>query len=121
MKSGVHAALQKFVNGLAAAFAIAQRPFVHVHADKFVGHLRFHVSRELHGVIDRGFAMIERIGHALMNGAPDLQANRSPERAPHGVPAQRQRQPGLLDPPLSQVDHLVQSHLRKIQLPLMNQ
>ena len=53
-------------------FAVIERPAVHVHPDKLVGQRRVHVARELHGVVERGLAMLERIADAFADHARHL-------------------------------------------------
>ena len=63
-----------------AVFAVVQRALVHVHADEAVCQLRVEVARELHGVGQRLFAMIqsvldavaERLGHGAHGFFPRL-------------------------------------------------
>ena len=52
-QAGVDAALQEYTDGFAAARAVVERPFVHVHADEGVGLRAVEPTRELHRVIER--------------------------------------------------------------------
>src|ERR1700730_8953745 len=90
-QSGVHAPREKFAYCFASALAVAQRPFVYVHPDEFIGQLRIHVARELHCVIDCGFAMLERKGYALANRLRYLDAYSGTQCAAYSVAPERQR------------------------------
>src|SRR5438309_2294764 len=57
----------EFLHSLFALFAVAERPLVHVHADKLVSEFGFHVARELHCVFQRIFAMFEPVLDAFTN------------------------------------------------------
>src|ERR1700737_1221023 len=104
-QSGVHAPREKFAHCLASALAIAERPFVHIHSDKFVGQLRIHVARELHRVIDSRFTMLERKGYALANRLRHLNAHGRAQRATDSIATERRGKSFLFDHPMPRIAH----------------
>ena len=93
---------------LPPAVAVVERQVVHVHADEPVGLRLVEPAAELHRVLERLVAMVERVRDAVVQQPRD--ASRialGPEIAPDDVAAERQRQPaGAVGPPLAEVDDL---------------
>src|SRR5271170_5696327 len=112
---------EEFAHGATPFVAVIERPAVHVHADELVGELGVHVAGELHGVLESRFAVPERIADALPDDARHLTAHLGTKSAANRVCAERQRQARLFLPPLSEINHAVQSDLRKEQLSFVNE
>ena len=89
-QAGRGAAIDQFADGLFAAIAVAEGPFVDVHGDEFVSGLGFHVAGELHGVIEGFFAMFEAVFNAVADGTRDLAAEFRTEGSTNGIAAKRQ-------------------------------
>src|SRR6267378_6586577 len=115
-QTGFRAALDQFSYGLLAFFAVAERPFVDVHADKLVGKLGVHFAGELHGVVQGFFAVLEAVGDAVANSLRDLPADLRTQGAADGVAAERKRQAGFFLPPDAQIHDAVQSEFREEEL-----
>src|SRR5437762_3330045 len=111
----------EFLHSLFALFAAAERPLVHVHADKLVGEFGFHVARELHGVFQRVFAMFKRVLDAFANRPGNQTANIRAKRFAHSVAAERKRHSCLFMPPDAEIQNFVQTHLWIEKLPFVNQ
>src|SRR5882762_11913706 len=84
-EAGFGAARYQFLYGFLAFFAVAERPVVDVHADKFIGELSVHFAGELHGVVQGFLAVLEAVGNAVADGLCDLTADLWTQRASHGV------------------------------------
>ena len=101
--------LQQLDDGFAAILAVIERALVDVHADELVGHLRIEIAGKLHGVLQRFLAIVQSVLNAVAQsraaGVHQLRA----QLAANGVAAQRQRQTGLIAPPLAHVQNAVQS------------
>src|SRR5215831_7872773 len=96
-----------------AFFAVSESPFIYVHSHELVRQLAFHVARKLHCILQRVVAVFKAIFHAVANRFRDEPPHFGPQRPLHRVSPERQRQSRRLLPPHSQVQYLVQSHLRK--------
>lgn len=119
--SGGGSAGDELLNGLAAAFAVAEGPFVDVHADELIGDVRFHVARKLHGVLERVLAMLKAVLDALADGLGNEAAKRKAERLADGVAAERERKTGLLLPPDAEIQDFVQAKLGEKELALVDE
>ena len=73
-------------------FTVIQRPIIYIHADKAVCHLRIQIARKLHGISQRGLAMIKRILNTVAQCFGHLRNQLRPQFATNRIPAQRQRQ-----------------------------
>src|SRR5262245_25754077 len=101
-------AVEEELDRLAAALPHLDRHLVDPHADEAVRDARVHAAREAHSVLERLAAVRERVLDRLPHELREPLHQRLAEVAPHGVAAQRQRQPGLLLPPDAEVEHLRQ-------------
>src|SRR5690349_1590673 len=119
--SGLRAARNQFVDGVLAFLAVAERPFVDVHADKLIGEIGFHVARELHGVFQSIFAVLKTILDALADGPGDEAAERRTQGLANGIATQGKRQTSLLLPPDAEVDDLVEAELGEEELALVDE
>src|ERR1700761_1186747 len=63
--AGVITALKQQLDRLASVHALVQRAVIHIHADELVGQCWIQVARELHGILQRRFAMVERVLNAV--------------------------------------------------------
>src|SRR5580704_19286473 len=70
-ESGRHTASDQLAHTGAAAFAVVERRFVHVHANERVGFAPSEAAGVLHCMIECGFAMREAVGDALLQVARD--------------------------------------------------
>ena len=68
------------------------RIVVHVHADELLGQRLFHVARELHGVVQRFFVIVQRVLDAVAHQAAAFALNVRIERSQQRIGAERQRQ-----------------------------
>src|SRR5437870_3547317 len=89
--------------------AVVERQVVHVHPDKPVYTLRVEASRKLNRVGGSLLAMIQTVLDAVADILRDPLHNFSPEIALDDVAAERQRQFGLFEPPLSEIDNLMKT------------
>jgi hypothetical protein len=101
-------ALQQLAHGLPALVAVVARQLVDVHADEAVGELGVEPAAELERVLHRLVAVVEPGLDRVAEHVGELEQVLGAEVAPRDVRAQRQRQPGLEQPPLAQVDDLLQ-------------
>ena len=96
-------------DSFAAIVAVVQGALVDVHADEAVGEVGIEVAGELHGIFQRGLAVV----HGMLNaGAQSVGGDAlhlSAERAADSVASKRQRQAGLLMPPYAKVEDLLQA------------
>src|ERR1700745_4145518 len=115
------ASIQKFANGAASSLSVVERPAIHVHADKFIGEDRIHVTRELHRVVECRIAVLQSVRNTVTNYARHLQPKLCSERAANRIGAERQRQLRGFLPPLAEIHYAVQADLREKQLALVNQ
>src|SRR5260370_38689692 len=70
-QASLGATLDQLYYVLPALFAVAQSPFVHVHADKLVGQSGVHVAGELHGIVQSFFALLSAVGITFADGLVD--------------------------------------------------
>jgi len=116
----VIAHLEEFLDGFAAVWAIVECALVDVHADKAVGERGVQVARELHRVLERLFAMVEGVLDAVAQGIGGGEEGVDAEGAADGVATEREREVGLLAPPLAEVEELEQAVIRVGELALMD-
>jgi len=99
---------------------IIQRALVHVHADEFVRELRIEITRKLHRISQRFFAMIKP--HTEYFAAVRLQPAQSPQLQDcgesHCLP--KAREASHAAPPSAQINNAVQPGFRIRQLSLVN-
>src|ERR1700744_3594368 len=112
--------VEELANRRAAVVAIVDGPLVHIHADEAVGEIGIEVARELHRVLQRSFAMIPRVLNALPQRVCGDELNIATQRTADGVATERQRKPGLLEPPDTQVKDLRQAVAAGGELTLVN-
>src|SRR6266481_3840352 len=91
----------------AAVVSVIQSTFVDVHADKLIGELSIKIAGKLHGVAERFFAMINGVLDALTQRLSDAGHRFAAERAPDGVSAEWQREPGNFLPPPAEINDAV--------------
>ena len=120
-QAGGSAALDQFTYRLLAFFAVAEGPFVDVHPDEFVGHLRIHGPRELHRIVQRFLAMLQTISHAVPNSLCDLAPEFGAEGSADGISAESKRKRGRFLPPDTEIDHALQSEFGEKELPFVNE
>src|SRR5260370_36918437 len=94
-QASLGATLDQLYYGLPALFAVAQSPFVHVHADKLVGQFGVHVAGELHGIVQSFFAVLYAVGNTVADGLGDMRAQVRPEGGGSGITANREGETGL--------------------------
>src|ERR1700760_5044394 len=114
------AELEQLADRLPAVLAIVQCALVYVHADEAVRQLRVEVAGELHRIGKRLFAMIECVLNAFAQRFGDDAHRLIAQAAANRVAAQRQWQPGLLAPPLAEVEHLLETAGRVSELSFMD-
>ena len=113
------AAAEQLGDGGSALLAVVLRQLVDVHLDEAVGDRLVDAAAELERVLERLVAVLEpavdRLGEHLgeVVDAVDVAAR--------DVDAERQRQPRLEQPPLAEVEHLVQADVGERQLALVDQ
>src|SRR3954462_12192612 len=105
---------------MAAVFAIVERAPVHVHANEAVGELMVEIARELHSILERLLAMIQRVLNALPHRCSDLRHQLWTERALDSISPQRQWQPGFAVPPFAKVEDLLHARLPKRKLAFVD-
>src|SRR5580765_5291082 len=96
------AAAQELRDGLPALFAVVAREVVHVHADEAVRELGVEATAEPQRVL-------HRLGTIREPGLDRLLQDLGPEVAPCDVDPKRERQTCLQEPPLAEVDDLLQA------------
>src|SRR5438034_10251779 len=120
-KPGSGAAHNQFFDRLPALFAVAEGPFVHIHAYKSIGEFQVHLSGELHGVIQRFFAVLQAIGNAVPDGFRDLAPKTWSQGFADGVASERKRQTRLFLPPDAEINHIVQTLFLEEKLSFVNE
>ena len=93
---------------------------VHIHADELLRQRLFHVARKLHGIVQRFFAIVQRVLDAVAHQAAAFRLNVRIERAEQRVGAKGQRQIVRLFPPLAEIDNQVKAAFAVGQLRLMD-
>src|SRR5207253_343661 len=112
--------LQQLANGLPSFGSVVECEFVHVHADESIDVLRVQTPGELDRVRHRFFAMIQAILNAVADVLRDPFDQLRSQAALDDVAAKRQRKSGLLQPPLTEIDNLVKTHLAICELSFVN-
>src|SRR5260370_29392487 len=120
-KTSLSAAQNQFAHGLLAFLAVRKGPFVDVHSDELIREIGIHLTSKLHGVVQGFFAVLEPVRDTVANRLGDLPAEFLPQRAAHGIPAQREGQASLFLPPDTEVEYPVESHLGEEELPFVNE
>src|SRR3954464_8079356 len=82
--------IQQAAYCLATFRSVVQRAFVHVHPDELIGQLRIDVARELHGVGQGLFTMVERVLNAVTQGSRNFGRQLRPQATPYGISPQWQ-------------------------------
>ena len=101
-------------------FSEIERPVVDVHPDELVRLTAIEITPELQGIRQCFSPIVECILNALFEQYRDLFHRLSSEIAANGVSTERQRQSGILHPPLSQIHDQMQSVILVRQLPFVN-
>src|ERR1044071_481507 len=65
------ALVEQTLDGLAPACRVVERQLVDPHPDEAIRRLRVHVARELHGVLKRVGAVVERVADARVQALRD--------------------------------------------------
>src|SRR4051794_6048961 len=112
---------KKLPHRLAALVAVVAGQLVHVHADEAVGQLGVEPAAVLERVLHRLLAVVEPGLDRLAQDVGELEQRVGPKVPPGDVRAERQRQPGLEQPPFAQVDDLLQALVLIGQLSLVDQ
>src|SRR5581483_2513552 len=103
-------AREELTDRLPALVAEVAREVVHVHADELVAALGVHAATEAERIVDR-----------LAEDGGDLSQGRVAEVAARRVDAERQRQPGLEQPPLPEVEALLEVLVAEGELSLVDE
>src|SRR5207244_10624891 len=74
-KSGLGASLDQLFYGLPALFAVPERPFVYIHADKLIGQFGIPLAGELHCLVQGLLSIFEAIRNAGADRLGDLPRN----------------------------------------------
>src|SRR3990167_5442756 len=119
--AGGEGAVEQKLEGAAAVGAGLQRPAVDVHPHELVPELAGHTAAELHGVLERFGAMVERVADAALEHAGDLCDALRCQVAPDGVAAERDGQAGFLCPPGAEVENFFQAGAGISQLAFVNE
>ena len=112
---------QQLADRLAALVAVLAGELVHVHADEAVGQLEVEAAPELERVLHRLAPVVEPGLDRLAQDVGEVEQRVGPEVAAGDVRAERQRQPGLEQPPLAEVDDLLQPFGLVGELALVDQ
>src|SRR3974377_268678 len=107
-------------DGLAAVLAVVEGALVDVHSDELVGLLYIQIAGELHGILQRFFAVVESVLDAVAERVAAGQDQLSSQVALDGVSTQGERQTGLVAPPLAHVDNAVQAFFAVGELALVD-
>ena len=111
---------QQLVHRFAAARAEIERPIVYIHSDETVGLGAVEIAAVLQGVVQRFVAMFEPVVDAFLEQPVHVAHRRRAQVFANGVGPQRQRQAGLVVPPVAQVDDQLQTAIAIGELPFMN-
>jgi hypothetical protein len=95
---------EQFANGVFAVFTVVEGAFVDVHADEAIGEGGVEVTRELHGVSQGLFAVVERVLDAVAQGVGGGEEGFGAKGAADGVSAEGKGKTGLFAPPLAEVE-----------------
>ena len=110
--AGFVPAAEQQPHGFAAPDTKINRPVVDVHTDETVCFGSIEVSAVLHGVPERGLAMIEAVLDAALEQCGDFEHGFVAEISANGVATQRQgKSAGFVIPPLSKIHDQVQPWL----------
>ena len=115
------AALQKEPNGLAPAIAVFECPVIHVHADERVRSTALKAACVLHRVVEGTFSVLQAVRNAGSEMARDVACQRGAKVLSDDVTAERERQPGLGEPPFAHVGDEVQPAIGEGELALVDQ
>ncbi len=85
--AALEAQFEQFANGLAAVVAVVQGALIDVHADEAVASEVSRSRGELHGILQRFFAVIERMLDAVAQGIGRGQQSISAKRTADGIAA----------------------------------
>src|SRR5439155_18568526 len=112
---------QQLAHRLAAFLAVVAGELVHVHADEAVGELRVQATPVLERMLHRLLAVVEPGLDRLAQDIRDVEQRARPKVATRDVRTERQRQPGVQQPPLAEVDDLLEPRIGIGQLALVDQ
>jgi hypothetical protein len=113
--------VEQLLDGNPAVVAVVDGALVDVHADEAIGERGVQVAGELHGVLERCFAVVERVLDAVAQGVGGDELDLRTERAADGVAAKREGKAGLLVPPYAEVDDLLEAVLGVGELALVDE
>ena len=114
-------AAEQLGHGLASLVAVVLGQLVDVHADEAVGEPLVETAPELHRVLHRLLAVVEPGADRFAQHLRQVVQHLLAEIAPRDVDAERQRQARLEQPPLAEVDRLLEAERRVRQLSLVDQ
>src|SRR5581483_2985995 len=114
-------AREELTDRLPALVAEVAREVVHVHADELVAALGVHAATEAERIVERLVTVLERSVDRLAQDGGDLSQGRVAEVAARRVDAERQRQPGLEQPPLPEVEALLEVLVAEGELSLVDE
>ena len=114
------AAAQELRDGLATLLPVVLRELVDIHRDEAVRDGGVDPAPELERVLQRLGAMVERALDRVGEHLREVAETRA-DVASRDDDAERQRQPGLEQPPLAEVEHLLQAVVLEGELALVNE
>src|SRR5258707_14386196 len=100
--------VQQLPHRLSSIVAVIERALVHIHPDKLIGGLLIKIAGELHRILQRLLAIVQRILNTLLQRRAHAGHKLRAKLAADGVPTERKRKPGELQPPLAAVEDLLQ-------------
>src|SRR5436190_13133312 len=113
--------LEQLAHRLPALVAVVARELVHVHRHEPVGELCVEPAPELEGVLHRLLAVVQAGLDRLAEDVGEVEKRSGTDVAPSHVRPERQRQPGFEEPPLAEVDDLLQPGVLVGELPLVDE
>ncbi len=101
--------IQQFLSGTRHDLSAIDGVMVDVHTDKLIGQGGIEIASELQGVIQRFFAMVERILDTFTHEPGTLSLNIGREIAAQRVAAERQWQIVCCAKPFAKIEHVVEA------------
>ncbi|CAN5808597.1 hypothetical protein BH20ACT14_BH20ACT14_18360 [soil metagenome] len=112
---------QELGHGLAALVAVVLCQLVHVHGHEPVRHRGVDPAPEPERVLEGFGPVVEPALDRLPQHVGDLREHLWSEVPPSDVDAERQRQPGLEEPPLAEVEHFCEAVILERELTFVDQ
>src|SRR5579864_3350314 len=113
--------LEELAHGLTTFIAIVERELVHVHRDEAVATSVVEAPSEAERVVERIAAVVERGIDRRAQDLRDRPHRIRAEIAADGVHAEWERQPGLEQPPLAEVEALLEPGIGIRELTFVDQ